>query len=1026
MDRIRNAFRSSSARRSEANPGESSGAGPSNAQQGAARTHATAGSGALSGLRRLASNRSGGDAGAPSSSRPRAAIPAGQASTPAPNPIMALLPRIAAGEPIDQMQIGQSVWLRNVFYDNGRLATTGRAYIDAMEPDDQVQVRAALRARRQLYQQQVAARTTGTQQTPQLNVRDCDEAYTEMEPVLDRFALNEKFTDLANDAPSVRQYLSQAGLHPRHGEAWLANLSGDRQTRVRDAVADRNAIQNIGGARLVAASEVLANPANDLSAAAARIGRSTQDLERLFNDAGLTERGRQYASRLGLDRAATIEYSAYLRNIRRPAIASPAFSLSIPATPASQSEAELNMDAWRAQLMGQPAHASPAAAHSPESSFAMPPTPSGGWGWDLNADADAGQSNWHDGATSAAAPYSREFSLSIPGTPLSDANSSLNLDAWNAQLTGQPAHSSPAQTYSPELSFAMPQTPSGGWGWDLNADADAGPSNRHDEATSAAPTYSREFSLSVPATPASDADLNLEEWHAQLASEAAQPMHAPESPRPAAIPSVAAGPSTQDPILALIPSIAAGVPITTMQAGLRVPVRLRDLFNERGYPLPTGREYRDNLAPENRARFRNALALRRQVFQQVPPAQPPRPALHRYANAPFELIAPGLERFALNEKMKHLDRDVPALSPYLCMYGLTAHGEEWFGNLTEYQQTLVSIVIADRNAIRNLGARLPQISAFLSDPANSLPAAAAMFDCEVTDLYRLFTESGLTERGLQYASRMDPDAGAAVLQNIQLRQSRSAPPLSPAYSLSVPATPSSSTNSELNLDAWQAQLMGEAGQESPAHVDPHDELRSIVDDLGRVPLSELQERVHVPLSEYFVRGEGVTELGHRFIRTLSEQQQMHLDFALRIPGDVMAYYDFTAIRDRFAIGAPRASLLQQAPRVRHYLSESGLNRNAGEGWFQRLPAERQAVVARALADRRIVQAIGPRFAKISSTFSNAANDMDAVARRARVPLQDLNRFLTEDGLTELGEQFVQTCGIHTRQVIEANLALRHA
>jgi hypothetical protein len=52
--------------------------------------------------------------------------------------------------------------------------------------------------------------------------------------------------------------------------------------------------------------------------------------------------------------------------------------------------------------------------------------------------------------------------------------------------------------------------------------------------------------------------------------------------------------------------------------------------------------------------------------------------------------------------------------------------------------------------------------------------------------------------------------------------------------------------------------------------------------------------------------------------------------------------------------------------------------------------------------------------------------MDEVARTAGVPAQDLGRFLTEDGLTELGQQFLQTCGIRTRQVIEANLALRHA
>ena len=791
----------------------------------------------LSGLRRLASNRSGGDAGASSSSRPRAAIPSGQATAAAQDPIIALLPRIAAGEPIDDMQIGLSVRLRDVFWDNGQLARGGSEYVDNLPHDVQVRFRDALRARRQAFQQRLAAGTTGTPETSPLVARLYDAVFTEIEPVLDRFALNDKINDLALEAPNLKRYMTQTGLRPRSGDAWLESLSSDRQTRVQDAIADRNAIRNIGS-RILAASTILADPAIDVSTAAARIDRSAQDLGRLFNDSGLTERGAQYVSRLGLDRAAAIEYNLYRRNSQR-----------------------------------------------------------------------------------------------------------------------------------------------------------------------------------------GSADLNLDEWQAQLAGDAAHPMHAPESPRRAAIASAQAGPSTQDPILALLPSIAAGVPIAAMQAG--VGIRLRTLFNETGAISPAGREYRDTLGHADRARFRNALASRRQAYRQAVAAQATASSSQHYDNA-FVQISPVLDRFALNEPMTRLIHDVRAVRDYFTMYGLTARGEEWVQSLSEDQQTRVRGVVADRNAIRNLGGSLPSISAFLADPANDLHAAASTLGFDVQDLHRLFNESGLTERGTQYVSSMDPDDGAAVLHNIQLRQSRSGAWLPPAYTQSVPTAPSSSANAGLDRDAWQPQSMGEALHGSPAHSDPHDELKSIVDDLGEVPIAALQPRVSVPLSEYFVEDEGVTELGHRFLRTLNAQVQIRLELALRIPGDVMAFYEFMAIRDRFAIGVPRRNLLEQAPRLAAYLSESGLVRGRGEDWVRRLPAERQAPIARAIADRRLIQAIGPRFIAISSTFSNAANDMNEVARTAGVSVQDLGRFLTEDGLTELGQPFLQTCGIRTRQAIEANLALRRA
>jgi hypothetical protein len=906
---------------------------------------------------------------------------------------MALLPRIAAGEAIDDMQPGLSVRLRTVFYDNGSLATTGREYFDNLAHDDQPRFLEALRLRREVFRQRAEAGTS-TPDTTALVARLYDSAFTEIAPVLDRYALNDKMTELAADAPCIKRYMTQTGPRPGSGEAWVESLSDDRQTRVRDAVADRTAIRNIGGQRLVAASKVLADPANDLSAAAARIDRSEQDLERLFNDSGLTERGMQYLSRLPQERAATIQYNFQLRNSRRAAVQSPAFSLSIPATPASQSEAELNLDAWRAQLMGQPAHASPAPAYSPESSFAMPPTPSGGWASSLNTGADAGPSNWHDEAASAVPHYSREFSFSIPATPSSDADSRLNLGEWQAQLTGQPVHHSPAQAYSTESSFAMPQTPSGGWGWDLNtsADADAGPSNWHDEAASAAPPYSREFSLSLPATPAegagAGANLNLAEWHEHLIG----------------------GP--RDPFVALLPSIEAGVPIDQIQDGRST--WLRHFISEEGNLLPNGRARIDRMSNDDKARVLDGLELRRQAYQRAA------------CESAFSEISPFLDRFALNEKVTDLAEEAPAIRRYLAPTGLNPrHGESWLANLSENAQARVRAVIADRTAIRNLGRYLVQISELLADPANDLPRVAARLGGNLEDLQRLFNDSGLTERGAQYVARLRPERQAEIQQNMQLRygQREAIPAPAPESSFAMPAMPSGRWQRDLNAGEGPSHRQYTAAH---AFMDPHAaELRSILDDIGRVPLSALQYRVSVPLDEYFVPGDGITEKGFQFLKTLSELQQMNLQLALSIPRDVMTFHEINALIERYEAGVSGTALRREMPNLSSYLTDSGgFGARGGRVWFRSLRPDQQARIARAMENRQIIIAIGPHFLNMSSTFSNPANDMESVARRARAPVEQVRRFLTEEGLTPLGQRFVETCDPRTRQLIDANIALR--
>ena len=948
---------------------------------------------------------------------------------------MALLPRIAAGEPIDDMQAGQSTWLRNVFYDNGSLATGGGAYFDNLGNEDKVQFLEALRLRRQVFRQRAEAGTSGAPETSQLVARLYESAYTEIAPVLDRYALNDKMNDLAAEAPSLKRYMTQTGPRPGSGEAWVGSLSHERQTRVRDAVADRNAIRNIGGQRLVAASKVLADPANGLSVAAARIDRSEQDLERLFNDSGLTDRGTQYLSRLPQERAATIQYNFQLRNSRRAAMPSPAFSLSVPATPASQSEAELNLDAWRAQLMGQPAHASPVPAHSPEASFAMPQTPSGGWGWDLNSGADAGPSNWHDEAASAAPAYSpessfampqtpsggwtsslntgaeagppnwqndvasaaphyaREFSLSVPATPSSGADSHLGLDAWNAQLTGQPAHGSPARTYSTEPSFAVPQTPSGGWEWDLNSSADAGPSNWHDEAASAAPPYSREFSLSLPATPAegagAGANLNLAEWHEHLMG----------------------GP--RDPFVALLPSIEAGIPIDQIQDGRST--WLRHFISEEGDLLPNGRARIDLMSNDDKARVLDGLERRRQAYQR-----------RTACESAFSEISPFLDRFALNEKVTDLAEEAPTIRRYLAPTGLNPRrGESWLANLSENAQARVRAAIADRTAIQNLGRYLVQISELLADPNSDLPRVAARLGGNLEDLQRLFNDSGLTERGAQYVARLRPERQAQILQNMQLRYGRreAIPASAPESSFAMPAMPSGRRQRDLNAGEGPSHRQYTAPH---AFMDPHAaELRSILDDIGRVPLSALQYRVSVPLDEYFVPDEGITEKGFQFLKTLSELQQMNLQLALSIPRDVMTFHEINALIERYEAGVAGAALRREMPNLSSYLTDSGgFGARGGRVWFRNLRPDRQARIARAMENRQIIIAIGPHFLSMSSTFSNPANDMESVARRASASVEQVRRFLTEEGLTPLGQRFVETCDPRTRQLIEANIALR--
>ncbi len=1026
---------------------------------------------------------------------------------------MALLPQIAAGVEIEEMQVGLSVRLREVFYDNGSLASGGRTYFDTLSPENQARFRSALRARRQLYQERVAEPTAQLAQQYQ-------QAFAEIEPVLDRYALNEEVKHLAREVPAVIDYLTKTYTR----EAWLQSLTPEQQTRVRDAIADRHAIRNVH-TRLGAASEILANPAIDVASAAEGIGRNAQDLMRLFTDSGPTERCRQLMLRLPPDRVATIERNFQLRNSRRAAMSSPAFSLSIPATPASGANFDLDLPAWQAQLMGVPSQGTPAAAYTPESSFRMPPTPSGGWQWDLNTDADAGPSNGQDDATSAAPPYSREFSLSIPATPASDAD--LHLDAWRAQLMGAPAYGSPAQPYTPESSFAMPATPSGGWQWDLNEE---GSPHGQDDVQSVPPPHSPAFSLSVPATPASDANLNVDAWRAQLmardpfvallpsvaagipigqindgqsvwlrhfiseegnllpqgrvyvdrlsnddqgrvfdALALRQQAHRQPAATAAAEPTQTSRPS-RDPFVALLPSISAGVPIDRINDGQSV--WLRHFISEEGDLLPQGRVYIDRLSNDDQFHVLDALRLRRQAHQPraaTAAAEPTQSLSQRYQNA-FSEIEPVLDHYALHGQLMSLAEEAPSIRRYLTKTGLhPRHGEAWLTHLSENAQARVRDAIADRTAIHNLREHLVQISELLANPANDLGQVAASIGADLHDLLRLFNDSGLTERGAQYLSRRRPEQHAQILQNLQLRNSqRDTMPAptpessfvmpatpsggwhwdhdpgegtshwqdattsmprapSPTFSLSIPATPAASSDLALNLDEWQAQLIGEIAAASPAQVDPHEALRSIVGDLGRVPVAELQQRINVPLDEYFVPDEGITEKGFRFLKTLSEEQQTQLQLALAIPRDVMAFHEINALIDRYEVGVANAELRRDMPNFSSFLTEGGsLGRSGGTVWFRHLPPGRQARIALAIENRQIINAIGPRFVQISSTFSNPANDMDSVARRGRVTAEQLARFLTEDGLTPLGQRFLATLDNRTRQLVEANLALRRA
>ena len=254
---------------------------------------------------------------------------------------------------------------------------------------------------------------------------------------------------------------------------------------------------------------------------------------------------------------------------------------------------------------------------------------------------------------------------------------------------------------------------------------------------------------------------------------------------------------------------------------------------------------------------------------------------------------------------------------------------------------------------------------------------------------------------MQHVARLSPQDQARVLHNIQLRQSRAG---------GTPSRP---------LDT----AAGEGSSRAPR--DPLAERRSILDAQGRALLNELQQRVRGPLGEYFVRGDGITKKGFQLFKTLSEQEQTLLQLVLSIPRDVMTFYEVSALLDQYESGVAGVRLREQMPNFSSYLTEGGgLGGSGGTVWFRFLSPDRQARIARAIENRQIITAIGPRFANVTSTFSNPANDMDRVAERADVTTEQLARFLTEDGLTPMGQRFLETCDNRTRHAIEANIALR--
>jgi len=132
------------------------------------------------------------------------------------------------------------------------------------------------------------------------------------------------------------------------------------------------------------------------------------------------------------------------------------------------------------------------------------------------------------------------------------------------------------------------------------------------------------------------------------------------------------------------------------------------------------------------------------------------------------------------------------------------------------------------------------------------------------------------------------------------------------------------------------------------------------------------------------------------------------------------------ILDAYATGATMQGLQKSCAPVnlKSYLTNNGLSKVAGDFLLALLDRDQQAKLLKAIEDRQAIQRIASRFVAATRAFADPSRPMERVARKVKVDVADLRRFLTETGLTERGRAYVSACDAPTRQLIEANLALR--
>ena len=142
------------------------------------------------------------------------------------------------------------------------------------------------------------------------------------------------------------------------------------------------------------------------------------------------------------------------------------------------------------------------------------------------------------------------------------------------------------------------------------------------------------------------------------------------------------------------------------------------------------------------------------------------------------------------------------------------------------------------------------------------------------------------------------------------------------------------------------------------------------------------------------------------------------------------YYEIMSVLDRYALGVPISDLQRQIENpedkfiLKNYLkADGGLNSN-GQKFARQLHPRDMERLNKAIKNRQAILRIDEmRFCRAAEAFAKPGQSLAEVAQQAGVPEDDLRRFLTESGLTDLGEAFVATLNKEFQSIIRARIEL---